>query len=32
MKRIAILTSGGDASTMNKCLSSFITYASQYDC
>ncbi|RXY96923.1 6-phosphofructokinase [Malacoplasma penetrans] len=32
MKKIAILTSGGDASTMNKCLSTFITYASKYNC
>ena len=32
MKKIAILTSGGDASTMNKCLSTFVTYASEYDC
>lgn len=32
MKKIAILTSGGDASTMNKCLSTFVTYANQHDC
>lgn len=32
MKKIAVLTSGGDASTMNKCLSTFVTYANQYDC
>lgn len=31
MKKIAILTSGGDASTMNKCLSSFVTFANRYD-
>lgn len=32
MKRIAVLTSGGDASTMNKCLSTLVTYANQNDC
>ncbi len=32
MKRIAILTSGGDASTMNKCLSTFVTYANENNC
>lgn len=32
MKRLAILTSGGDASTMNKCLSSFVTYSSKFNC
>lgn len=32
MKKVAILTSGGDASTMNKCLSTFVTYANQNNC
>lgn len=31
MKKIAILTSGGDASTMNKCLSAFVTFASKFN-
>lgn len=31
MKKIAILTSGGDASSMNKCLSSFVYFASKYN-
>ncbi|WP_412032556.1 ATP-dependent 6-phosphofructokinase [Malacoplasma muris] len=31
MKKIAILTSGGDASTMNKCISSFATYAEKFN-
>lgn len=31
MKKIAILTSGGDASAMNKCLSSFVYFTSKYD-
>lgn len=31
MKKIAILTSGGDSSTMNKCLSSFVTFAQRYN-
>lgn len=31
MKRVAILTSGGDASTMNKCISSFTKYANKFD-
>lgn len=31
MKKIAILTSGGDSSSMNKCLSSFVTFAQRYD-
>lgn len=31
MKKIAILTSGGDASTMNKCLTSFVNFAKKYD-
>lgn len=32
MKKIAILTSGGDSSTMNKCLSTFVSFAKDYDC
>ncbi|MCF0217884.1 MAG: ATP-dependent 6-phosphofructokinase [Malacoplasma sp.] len=32
MKRVAVLTSGGDASTMNKCLSTLVTYAAKFDC
>lgn len=32
MKKIAILTSGGDSSTMNKCLSTLVSYAKDYNC
>lgn len=32
MKKLAILTSGGDASTMNKCLSTFVSFAQDNDC
>lgn len=31
MKKIAILTSGGDSSSMNKCLSSFATYSKKFN-